>query len=152
MAEVRNIPNEVTISKEMCSFTIPICAAEEEQVKCLRLILVFFEGTSGLHANRRKNHIYPINAVLDLELLASILGGEVVELPIVNIEMPLGAKSRSKEISDAVLEKCEKKLSRWKSQGVSCGSRLTLINAVLNALPTYMLSLFPIPWSGSKTG
>ncbi|WMV26185.1 hypothetical protein MTR67_019570 [Solanum verrucosum] len=42
-------------------------------------------------------------------------------------------------------EKCEKKLARWKSQYLSMGGKLTLINSVLDALPTYMMSLFPIP-------
>ncbi|WMV25761.1 hypothetical protein MTR67_019146 [Solanum verrucosum] len=37
------------------------------------------------------------------------------------------------------------KLARWKTQYLSRGGRLTLINSVLDALPTYMMSLFPIP-------
>jgi len=44
-----------------------------------------------------------------------------------------------------VIEKCEKKLARWKTQYLSMGGRLTQINSVLDALPTYMMSLFPIP-------
>lgn len=66
-------------------------------------------------------------------------------LPAIYLGMPLGAKSQSKEIWNSVLEKCEKKLVRWKAQYLSKGGRLTLINAVLDALPTYMLTLFPIP-------
>ncbi|KAG5591095.1 hypothetical protein H5410_041609 [Solanum commersonii] len=66
-------------------------------------------------------------------------------LPAIYLGMPLGAKSQSKEIWNSVLEKCEKKLVRWKAQYLSKGGMLTLINAVLDALPTYMLTLFPIP-------
>lgn len=43
--------------------TVIFCGAEEEQVKYLRHILVFFEGISGLHIDRRKSHIFPINFV-----------------------------------------------------------------------------------------
>lgn len=114
-------------------------------MKYLRVIVIPFEAISGLHINWRKSHIYPINQVLDMELLAIILGGEVGKLPKVYLGMPLGAKSRSKGIWDSVLEKSEKKLSRWKSQYLSLGGRPTLTNAVLDALPTYMLFLFPIP-------
>ncbi|WMV13960.1 hypothetical protein MTR67_007345 [Solanum verrucosum] len=70
--------------------------------------------------------------------------------------MPLDAKSMSKEIWSNVLEKCEKKLARWKRQYLSLGGRVTLINSVLDAMPTYMMSLFPIPvvrkflWQGNK--
>ncbi|WMV60154.1 hypothetical protein MTR67_053539 [Solanum verrucosum] len=70
--------------------------------------------------------------------------------------MPLGAKSKSIDIWNSVIEKCEKKLAKWKSQYLSKGGRLTLINSVLDALPTYMMSLFPIPpgrnflWQGNK--
>ncbi|KAG5615290.1 hypothetical protein H5410_015114 [Solanum commersonii] len=42
------------------------------------------------------------------------------------------------------MEECEKKLSRWKSQYLSLGVRVTLINSVLDALPTYLRSIFPV--------
>lgn len=45
-----------------------------------------------------------------------------------------------------VIEKCEKKLSRWKCQYLSFAGRLTLIKSVLdNSMLTYMMSPFPIP-------
>lgn len=59
--------------------------------------------------------------------------------------MPLGAKSQSTEIWNGVIEKCEKKLARWKTQYLSRGDRLTLINSVVDSLPAYMMSAFPIP-------
>ncbi|KAG5587194.1 hypothetical protein H5410_047628 [Solanum commersonii] len=51
----------------------------------------------------------------------------------------------SHEIWNNVVEKCEMKLARWKSQYLSRSGRLTLINSVLDSLPTYMMSVFPIP-------
>lgn len=48
------------------------------------------------------------------------------------------------------MERCEKKLSRWKSQYLSLGGRVTLIKSVLDGLPIYMMSLFPIPWNIEK--
>lgn len=38
-----------------------------------------------------------------------------------------------------------KELANWRSQYLSLGGRVTLVNIVLDALPTYMMSLFPIP-------
>ncbi|CAN4123762.1 unnamed protein product [Withania somnifera] len=89
---------------------------------------------SGLHVNWRKSFLYPVNEVPNMEILKSILGGEVAALPTTYLDMPLWAKSKSIEIWNGVIEKCEKKTAR-----------LTLINSVLDALPTYMMSLFPVP-------
>lgn len=64
--------------------------------------------------------------------------------------MLLGAKNNELEIWNKVLEKCDKKLARWKSQHLTLGGRLTLIKSMMDALPTYMMSLFPIPKSIQK--
>nr|XP_016438073.1 PREDICTED: uncharacterized protein LOC107764061 [Nicotiana tabacum] len=116
--------------------TLVFCDAEKEQLRFLRIILVLFEGVSGLHINWRKSNIFPINEVNNMEQLTQILGGEVGSLPTVYLGMPLGARSKSKEIWNSVIEQCEKKLSRWKSQYLSLGGRLVLINSVLDSFPT----------------
>ena len=80
-----------------------------------------------------------------MQHLTEILGGEIGKLPTVYLGMPLGAKSKSNEIWNGVLQRCERRLSRWKAQYLSRGGRLTLINSVLDALPTFMMSVFPLP-------
>lgn len=125
--------------------TLIFCGAEEEQLRYLRVILVMFEGISGLHINLSKSFLYSINEVNNMETLNTILGRQVGALPTTYFGMPLGAKSMSKEIWNNVIEKCEKKLARWKGQYLSLGGRVTFINSVLDAMPTYMMSLFPIP-------
>ncbi|XP_059285619.1 uncharacterized protein LOC132039092 [Lycium ferocissimum] len=102
------------------------CEAKVEQIRHLRAILTIFEAISGLHVNWSKSFLYPVNQVTDLQFLAS-------------------AYHKTQEIWNDVLERCEKKLTRWKSQYLSLGGRLTLINSVLDALPTYLMSLLPIP-------
>ncbi|KAG5584744.1 hypothetical protein H5410_045178 [Solanum commersonii] len=71
--------------------------ADDEQIKILRVILVLFEGMSGLHINRRKSFLYPINEVITMKSLNAIRGREIGSLPTVYLGMPLGAKSKSKE-------------------------------------------------------
>ncbi|CAN4097167.1 unnamed protein product [Withania somnifera] len=102
--------------------------AEESQLRMLRVILILFEATSSLHINWRKSYIFPIN-----------------ELPTVYLGMPLGTKSKSKKIWDGLVDRCKKRPSRWKAQYFSRGGRLVLINSVLDALPTYLMSIFPLP-------
>ncbi|KAG5567883.1 hypothetical protein H5410_065101, partial [Solanum commersonii] len=92
---------------------------------------------SGLHISWNKSFLYPVNEVPNLTSLAWILGGSNGELPSVY-------QNRSLDIWNGVVEKCEKRLVNWKSQYLSLGGRLTLINSVLDSMPTYMISLFPI--------
>ncbi|KAG2684713.1 hypothetical protein I3760_10G087900 [Carya illinoinensis] len=61
--------------------------------------------------------------------------------------LPLRATSRSLPIWDSVIEKVERRPARWKRLYLSKGSRVTLIKSTLSNLPTYFLSLFPIPAS-----
>jgi len=126
------------------------CEAETSQIRHLRAILTIFEGISGLHVNWLKSHISPINQVWNLQDLAVILGCQVESLPTKYLGLPLGAKNKELEVWSGVLERCENKLSRWKSQYLSLGGRLTLTKSVLDGMPTYMMSLFPIPKSIEK--
>ncbi|WMV51888.1 hypothetical protein MTR67_045273 [Solanum verrucosum] len=98
-----------------------------------------------LHINWRKSYIYPINHVPNMEEPAIILGGEVGKLPTIYLGMPLGAKSKSKGIWDSVLEKCEKKLTRWKSQYLSLRERLTC--SITDQLWKIFINLRGIAWA-----
>ena len=81
--------------------------------------------------------------------------------------MPLGQNHKELGIWDGIIEKTEKELANWKAQYISLGGRVTLINSVLDSLPTYVMSLFPMPtkvkerldklrrdflWTGVKKG
>jgi hypothetical protein len=88
-----------------------------------------------------------VGNVPDLDNLATILGCKTVQLPINYLGLPLGAKFKSKMIWDPILEKMERKLSGWQRMYLSKGGRVTLIKSTLSSLPTYYLSLFPIPSS-----
>ena len=80
-----------------------------------------------MHINWRKSQLYPINNVSNMEELPWILGGEVGSLPTIYLGTPLGAKSKSLNIWNPGIEKCEKKLTRLKSQYISLGGRVALI-------------------------
>jgi len=125
--------------------TLVFCDANRNQLMVLRVIFVLFEAISGLHINWEKSFLYPVNEVTNLTSLAGTLGGRTGELPTVYLGMPLGAESKSSGIWNEVVEKCERRLVNWKSQYLSLGGRLTLINSVLDSMPTYMMSIFPIP-------
>lgn len=78
------------------------CEAKTDQILILRIIFVIFEAVSGIHINWGKSFIYPINPVIEIESLASMLGGKIGELPTTYLGMPLEAKSKSKGIWNEV--------------------------------------------------
>ncbi|WMV11771.1 hypothetical protein MTR67_005156 [Solanum verrucosum] len=147
--------------------TIILCDPVEEHISYIRVILVLFEAVSGLQVNWGKSSLFPVNEVPQIKEMAGILGCSVGKLPTTYLGMPLGNNHKALEIWDSILEKTEKKLSGWKAQYLSLGGRLILINSVLDSLPTYVMSLFPIPgkvvenldklrrkflWQGNKDG
>jgi hypothetical protein len=111
----------------------------------LRCLLLCFEAVSGLRINLSKSEIVLVGAVGDVEELASILGCGVASLPIKYLGLPLGAKYKDTNMWNSIFEKMEARLAGWKKVCLSKGGRLTLINSTLSSLPTYFLSLFPIP-------
>lgn len=52
---------------------------------------------------------------------------------------------KAKAIWDEMLEKIEQRLVGWKRIYLSKGGWITLIKSTLSNLPTYYLSLFPLP-------
>lgn len=138
--------------------TVLFCEAKAEQVCFIRVILVFFQAVSGLCVNWRKSNMFQVKEFINIQ---------IENFPTYYLEMPLGYNHKEAEIWDGIVEKTEKKLATWKPQYLSLGGRTTLINSVLDALPTYVMSLFPLPikveerlnnlrrdflWSGNKEG
>jgi hypothetical protein len=118
---------------------------QEEQIRRLRRIFLCFEAASGLRINLGKSEIVPISAVEDVEGLTHLLGCQVASLPMTYLGLPLGASYKSMSIWNGVIEKMERRLAGWKRTYLSEGGRLTLLKSTLSDLPTYLLSLFPIP-------
>lgn len=150
MQTISKIDSSIKNRKMHADDTLICCDGEVVQIRHIRVILTVFEALSGLHVNWEKSYLYSINQVLDMQVLAANLGCQVGTLPTKYLGMPLGSKNKAKVIWNGVLDRCDKKLTRWKSQYLSMGGRLLLINTVMDALPTYMLSLFPIPRSVEK--
>jgi hypothetical protein len=125
--------------------TLIFCEADPAHLFHLRSILIWFEATSGLRINLDKSELVQVGEVPCLEALADILGCKTSKLPMKYLGLPLGAKFKSKAIWNPIIEKMERCLAGWKRIYLSKGGRLTLIRSTLSNLPTYFLSLFPIP-------
>ncbi|XP_070036020.1 uncharacterized protein [Nicotiana tomentosiformis] len=141
-----NAGNEMEVSHLLyVDDTLVLCEAKAEQMRYLRLILIVFEFVSGLHVNWRKSRLIPVKEVADAQVLAGILGCEIDCLPTAYLGLSLGSRNKVMEVWSGVVERVERRLARWKTQYLSLGGRVILINVVLDSLPTYVMSLFPIP-------
>jgi hypothetical protein len=127
--------------------TLIFLDAKPDHVFNLRLLFTWFEAVSGLKINLNKSKMVPVGNVPDLEDLAGIMGCKIIHLPMTYLGLPLGANFKSKSIWDPIFEKMERKLFGWQRVYLSKGGRVTLIKSTLSSLPTYFMSLFPIPAS-----
>lgn len=166
------VRSRVGVSMEICQLiyvddSVIFCEAKEDQIRYIRVILVILEVVSGLRVNWRKNGLFPIKEVAQMQRLANILGCRIEQFPTTYLGMPLGSKHKELLIWDGIIQRSEKKLVIWNSQHLSLGGRHTLINVVFDSLPTYVMSLFPLPakllkkldklrreflWFGNKEG
>ena len=88
-----------------------------------------------------------MGAVRNMESLVAVLGCNQGSLPMKYLGLPLEAQFKDKSMWNPILEKMERRLAGWKKLYLSKGGRVTLIKSTLSNLPTYFLSLFPIPAS-----
>ncbi|KAG6668001.1 hypothetical protein CIPAW_01G140200 [Carya illinoinensis] len=79
--------------------------------------------------------------------MATIFGCKISHLPMKYLGSRWVFITNYKSISiwNDVLEKMEWKLDSWQQMYSSKGGRVTLIKSTLSKLPTYFLSLFPLP-------
>ena len=94
--------------------TLVFCGAARDQLYHLKGVLLCFEAVSGLRINLGKSKIVPVGPVVDVEALANVLGGWIASLPMKYLGLPLGARYKSKEIWNPILEKMERRLAGWK--------------------------------------
>ena len=59
--------------------------------------------------------------------------------------LPLGVSFKLQSIWNPIVERMERRLAGRKQLYLSKGGHLTLIKSILSNLPTYFLSLFPLP-------
>ncbi|XP_073066025.1 uncharacterized protein [Primulina eburnea] len=109
-------------------------------------LLKFFCTKSGLKINFEKSSLLGLNRLDDeVDALAAAIGCKKDQWPIKYLGLPLGGDPKKLEFWTPVISKMSTKLGAWKKAFLSRGARLVLIKSVLNAMPTYYMSIFKVP-------
>ena len=95
--------------------------------------------------NLGKSELVPIGVVHNMDVLVGMLGCQQSSLPSRYLGLPLGAKFKELSVWNPILEKMERRLVGWKRLYLSKGGKVTLTKSTLSSLPTYFLSLLPLP-------
>jgi hypothetical protein len=139
-------PNQVNVSHLLfADDTLVFCGADESQIRHVGALLVCFEVAAGLKVNMSKSALIPVGSQGEVGQLAEVLGCGIGDLPLKYLGLPLGASFKLKEMWADLEDMMARRLAPWKRLYLSKGARVTLIKSKLSNLPTYMLSLFPIP-------
>lgn len=114
-----------------------------EDLRIVKLILYLFEGMSGLHTNFSKTYLYLVGTgdLPEVEAAATLSCATGL-LPVTYLGLPISSRRSSKQDWEGIIAKVRQRLSSWKIRHLSIGGRLTLVNSMLSALPTYLMPIF----------
>lgn len=109
-------------------------------------ILHCFHVVSGLIVNFNKSKVFEIWNRYEGGCKLGWASWLCTPLPPLYLSWsPSRSKHEVEETLKLVIDRFQKKLSKWKFKTLSFGGRLTLIHSVLGNLPTYYLYLFVAP-------
>lgn len=115
------------------------------EARIVKSILNTYSNTLGKLINWDKRSVFFFNTPLGKQRkIVGILGCNVGVLPSIYLGLPLGTKP-PRIFWDNLIDIFNRKLVGWKGITMSQASKVTLIKSTLQKLPTYALSLFPIP-------
>lgn len=123
-----------------------VTAGGQEDLRIIKLILVLFEGISGLKVNYHKTCLFSSEKnKLPEEHLARTFNCVRGTLPVSYLGIPISGCRPSRQVWEELISKIRSKLQTWKAKLLSFGGRLTLVNSVLSATPNYWMSIFKLP-------
>jgi hypothetical protein len=103
-----------------------------------------------MKVNMAKSTLVLVGDMVDMGALADVLGCGTDSLPLKYLGLPLGARFKAKPIWDDIVEKVDRQLAGLKRLYLSNRGRVTVIKSTLSNLPSYFMSLCPIPASVAK--
>ncbi|CAM8950720.1 unnamed protein product [Rhodiola kirilowii] len=121
--------------------------AEREEAENLQYILRLYEKIAGQKINYEKSEIC-FSKNTPSEVRRSIC--DILRVPQVGchskyLGLPLLVGQKKSELFRCMVDKVWRKVKDWKCRLLSIGGREVLIKAVIQAIPTYMMSVYYFP-------
>jgi hypothetical protein len=117
-----------------------------KEAKAYKRIIEEFGEASGAEINHSKSMIYLFNTNPAIQRnLANILGFERKILPMKYLGIPLMDRACKMATWEGVINKLQERVKIWTYRSLNLAGRLILSKAVLQVIPTYMMSVFPAP-------
>lgn len=124
-----------------------LTAGGTEDLRIVKLILYLFEGMTSLETNFSKACLYSSRmGELPDQAVAGTLQCNVGLLPVTYLSIPISGRRPRKQEWDGLILKVRRRLAMWKLKHISLGGRLTLVNSMLSAIPTFWMSMFRLPY------
>jgi hypothetical protein len=115
------------------------------EVSTTKAILQVFGEVSGLAVNLTKSQAIPICCDdIDTDTLLQPVGLQISMLPCTYLGMPLSLRRLRKIDIQALIDKIAARLGHWKGKLMSRAGRLTLLRAVLSAMPVFFMTAHPL--------
>uniref|UniRef100_A0A803QSM5 Reverse transcriptase domain-containing protein n=1 Tax=Cannabis sativa TaxID=3483 RepID=A0A803QSM5_CANSA len=121
--------------------------ANPTERRSMKAILQEYSSLSGQQINLQKSELCvgrKINQT-DGTMLAAALGVKLVECHTKYLGFPATVGRRKKEVFESIRSKIRDKLQGWKGSLFSQAGREVLLKAVIQAIPTYVMSCFRLP-------
>ena len=136
------IPNHDFPIIQYADDTLVVMEACPNQLFLMKTIINDFAAATGLEVNYAKSSLVSINCSDDeTAQLAAILGCQVGQMPFTYLGLPLGTTRPTIQDLSPLVDSIERRLNAV-SRFLSYAGRLTYIDSVLSALPTfYMCSI-----------
>jgi hypothetical protein len=117
-----------------------------KEEKAYKRILEYFGEASGEEINHSKSMVYFFNTNPTIQRnLENIQGFECKTLPMKYLGIPLTDRACKMATWEGVINKLQERVKNWTYRSLNLAGRHVLTKAVLQAIPTYMMSLFPAP-------
>ncbi|XP_060974139.1 uncharacterized protein LOC133039295 [Cannabis sativa] len=121
--------------------------ASPSECRKLKTIIAEYSMLSGQQINFTKSELCVGSKIKqeDGNTLAAELGVNLVECHTKYLGMPATVGRRKKEVFEYIRAKIRAKLQGWKANLFSQAGREILLKAIIQAMPTYVMSCFRLP-------